>query len=98
MYLFNDLRMRARAALIGINLDEEITSDMLAAVDVLGKPDNTHWRRLQQLLPAGLRPLQPSRPLSDPAVELARGIAAVVSAAALPPVEDGWLLQLKATN
>lgn len=99
MYLFNDLRMRARAALVGIDLDASITSAMLAGrrtssashTTFSGEGANSfHTLRCDRFSRLGL--------LSDSAAVLARGIAGIVSGTALPALEDQWLLELKSTN
>jgi hypothetical protein len=99
MYLFNDMRKRARAALIAVDLDADITSAMLADTPASsashttfsGEGSNSFYRlRADRFSRLGI--------LSDPAAALASGIAGVASGSALPPVEDRWLLGLKATN
>lgn len=98
MYLFNDMRMRARAAVIGIDLDDQITRVMLGG-SRRSSPSHTTYSGKGEVGFYTLRASAFSRlgVLSDPAQELASSFAKAVSGALLPPVEDQWLLGLKAS-
>lgn len=95
MYLLNDMRLRARAALIGVDMNAEVTGAMMAGNrgtsaghTTFSGSGNLSFRVLKAgaFSRLGL--------LSDPPAVLAESIARLVSGSSLPPVEDRWLTGL----
>jgi hypothetical protein len=96
MYLFNDLRLRARAAVIGIDLDRQITGEMMSG----GRRSSAGHTTFSGTGALSYHTLDAARfsrfgVLSDSPACLAAGIAAVVHGTQLPSVEDQWLLELQ---
>jgi len=96
MYLFNSMQMRARAALIGVDLDQVAISAMLAGGHG-SSPGHTTFTGKGKLNYYRLEATSFSRlgVLSDPPSFLAAGIAALVHGTELDPVEDRWLRELE---
>lgn len=92
MYLLNDMRMRGRAALIGVDLNRSVIAGMMAS----GRgstPGHTTFTGAGELEYYPLRAEAFSRVgvLSDPPSFLAAGIAALVHGTKLDRVDDRWL-------
>ncbi|MEI5689106.1 hypothetical protein [Sphingomonas kyungheensis] len=95
MYLLNDMRLRARAALIAVDMNAEVTGSMMAGSrgtsaghTTFSGSGNLSFRVLKAgaFSRLGL--------LSDPPAALAENIALLVLGTSLPPVEDRWLTGL----
>lgn len=95
MYLLNDMRLRARAALIAVDMNTEVTGGMMAGSrgtsaghTTFSGSGNLSFRVLKAgaFSRLGL--------LSDQPAALAENIARLVLGTSLPPVEDRWLIEL----
>ena len=95
MYLFNDMRMRGRAALIGIDLSQSVTADMMAGQRGLSA-GHTTFTGTGALNYYSLNAASFSRlgVLSDSPSFIAANIAALVHGTKLDRVDDRWLRSL----
>lgn len=95
MYLLNDMGLRERAALIGVDLDEHLTASMLAGKQgtsaghtTFSGSGNLNYRVL------GASAFSQLGLLSDAPRALAENVARLISRASLTGVEDRWLKEL----
>lgn len=95
MYLLNDMRLRARAALIGIDMNIGVTADMMAG----GRGTSAGHTTFNGSGNLTFRVLKASAfsrlgLLADAPEALAENIARLITGASLPAVEDRWLIEL----
>ncbi len=95
MYLFNDMRMRSRAALIGVDLSQSVTAAMMAGRRG-SSAGHTTFTGMGALSYYPLNAALFSRlgMLSDSPSYLAANIAALVHGTQLDRVDDRWLRNL----
>lgn len=99
MYLFNDMRMRARAAMIGIDLDQHTTAAMQAGRRG-SSASHTTFSGQGRLTFHTIEAARFSRlgVLADGPAILAANLAGLIEGNLPPHVEDQWLAGLRAEN
>lgn len=97
MYLFNDMQMRSRAALIGVDLNRQTTAGMLAGRRG-SSAGHTTFSGEGKLAFHSIEAAKFSRVgvLADGPVTLATGLAGIIRGEPPPPVQDQWLTSLRA--
>lgn len=99
MYLFNNMQMRARAALIGMDLDRAAIGAMLARQRGSSAGHTTFsGTGALSYYPLDAAGFSRIGLLSDAPSFLAAGVAALVHGTPLDPVEDRWLRGLEVRN